>query len=60
MFHFPFFFWPMLYDLQDLSSWTRDVTQAIGGESTKLYPLDCWGIPSLGLNLRKNEDSQLS
>lgn len=36
-FTFLFFFLPMLYDLQDLSSRTRDVTQAISGDSTKLF-----------------------
>ena len=55
-----FHFLPMLCDLQDLSSRNRDTTQATGSENTKFYPLDRWGIPSLGLNLGKNEDSQLS
>lgn len=60
MFHF-FSFFPMLSELQDLSSrpGMGPRPSAVKAPSS-FYPLGCWGVPSLGLNLRKNEDSQLS
>ena len=36
-----------LHSLRDLSSLTRDQTQALGSESTESWPLDCPGSPQL-------------
>ena len=42
---FFFFFFYAYHSLQNLSSLTRDQTQAPAGESAKSYPLDCLRIP---------------
>ena len=42
-----FFFFSTPHSLWDLSSWTRDQTQALGGENTESQLLNCQGIPDL-------------